>query len=159
MLATGACAMLLGAALLFTRSAALAQSNTGQERPSGRGQRELPDVEASMKAVERSLEKLTPQVSDAARLDENLRLIGEAQRACAAAKMQAVPKEALPKAADAAAREKATGEYRRELLAVMRKLLDVELALLDGNGAGAAALLKEIQAQREAAHTRLGIKD
>jgi hypothetical protein len=111
-----------------------------------------------MKLMNRTLKQLRAQLSDATKRDENLRLIGEMQRGCVNAK-SGKPEQILADAKDDPARAKISAEFRRELIAVMRKLLDAELSIADGKPEAAAAALDEVEKLREHAHEELGVRE
>lgn len=135
-----------------------------QERPRGEGRR--PDgpggggsVEGAMKLTNRSLKALNDQIGDASKKRENLKLISDAERGIATAKALPLPDEFTKKATDEAAKSKIADDSRRELVAVLRALLDVETAIDDGKLDVAKAKLKDVLKMRDDAHERLGVKE
>ncbi|MFN0135374.1 MAG: hypothetical protein ACKVS9_04565 [Phycisphaerae bacterium] len=166
-------ATVLGATLIPSGGSALAQDKPeGGERPrqarqEGEGREggregrraEGPSVEGAMKGMNRAARALKDSIGDAAKNDENLKLVSDLQRACVGAKGMPVPAEVLSKAADDAARTKMSSDYRRGLLAAARLLLDLEEALLDGKNDIAAKKFDEFQKARDAGHAAMGFKD
>jgi hypothetical protein len=124
-------------------------------QPDGRGA-EQPSVEASMKGMNRALGQLRDQVADATKKDICLKLIGDAQRGCIAAKGGQPPQ--IQDLKDEAARAKAAESYRRRLMAVARKLLDIEQSILDGKGDAARGQISEVLKMRDEAHTEFGLE-
>jgi hypothetical protein len=112
-------------------------------------------IGASMKLIANSFEKLHEQIGDTTKKDDNLRLINEMQRGAVNAKAQPLPAEVLKHAASEAARTKLTVGYRRDLIALVRKLLDIETAIADGKTDAAKAQLDEAMKIGEAAHNAL----
>lgn len=113
------------------------------------------NVGDAMGLMGRSLGKLQEQIADAAKRDENLRLINEVQRGVVAAKGQPLPPGVLQHAADAAAKTKASETYRKDLIAVMRTLLDLETAIAEEKPDAAKAHFDEVMKMADAAHGRL----
>jgi pyrimidine operon attenuation protein/uracil phosphoribosyltransferase len=111
-----------------------------------------------MKLMNRSVQRLERQVADASKKDDNLRLINEAQRGCITAK-GLVPKGPWSEEPDAAKKAAALAPYRRDLIAVARKLLDLETAIMDDRAEDAASLIKEIKKLKEEGHKEMGVKD
>lgn len=124
-----------------------------RERERGRDQ--LMSVGASMKLIGGSYEKLREQIGDAAKRDENLRLINDMQRGAVTAKGQAVPADVLKHAADDAAKTNVAENYRKDLIALTRKLLDVETEIAEGKLEEARAHLEEAVKLGDVAHGRL----
>jgi hypothetical protein len=110
-----------------------------------------------MRGMNRALRQLSQQVGDAAKKDENLRLINDLQRGCVNAKGAPFPEPLLKKAADDAARAKMTEEFRRELIKMLRLLLDIETDVFDGQGDAAKAKLEELEKLRDHAHEEMGL--
>lgn len=116
-------------------------------------------VSGSMKSIGRSLKTLRGQVEDAAKKDENLRLIGEMQRGCITAKNQPLPEKLLKDLKTDADKAKNQLLYRTDLIKLARKLLDLEEAVLNGKTAEAKKLADEVAKMRETSHEALGVKD
>lgn len=125
----------------------------------GRGQQGGVNLEASMKAMNRSIKALGGMVADPARRDEALKAVCEAQRACAACKTAALPAEYAQKAADADAKAKLEAEFRSDLRKNLRMLLDLEDAIVAGKADEAKAIVARIEALRDHAHEELGVDD
>lgn len=127
--------------------------------PGSGGQGRQASVDAGMKAMNRAARALTTQISDATKKDENIRLINEMQRGCAMAKGLPLPEGFLKDAKDDAAKATIVGEYRADMIKIMRSMIDVEEAIISGKTAEAKAGLDSIEKLRQAAHTRLGVKE
>jgi hypothetical protein len=128
----------------------------------GRGENGPPrafNLEGAMKQMNRSMKQLSEQITDPSRLDENLRLINDMQRGCAAAKGLGVPRDMLEKAKTPEEKTKLVSEFRKDLIAVMRSLLEIEESMIDGKSAYAKAKLDTIIDARDKAHKALGVKD
>ncbi len=131
----------------------------GERRgPGGPGAGGPVSVEAAMKQMGRALRQLRKQADQPAMRDDNLKLLNDMQRACAAAKSAPVPGDIIGNAADAAEKAKMTEAYRKNLVASMRLLLDIEDAVADGKGDVAKAKSDELVKLRDAAHKELGVK-
>lgn len=130
-----------------------------QRGPGGPGAREGLGADAGMKMMNRAMKALKGQISDGAKKDDNLRLVNEMQRGCVTAKGAVLPPDVLKRAKDDAEKAKWQKEYRSALLATLRKLIDVEQALLDGKGADADKLLAEIAKSRDEMHKTLGVDE
>jgi len=130
-----------------------------QRGPGGPGAREALGADAGMKMMNRALKSLKGQVTDASKKDDNLRLVGDMQRGCVIAKGSPVPADILKKAKDEAEKAKWQKEYRTSLLGVLRKLVDVEQAILDGKGSEADKLLAEIAKVRDEMHKAMGVDE
>lgn len=117
------------------------------------------DVHRSMERMDRAAEALLKSLDDPAGKNESLRLLGEMQRHCVAAKNEAVPAEVLKKAPDEETKAKWSNLYRRQLLATLRLLTDAEIAVLDHEPRKARKIMDEVQALRVAAHKELGVED
>ncbi|MDX2118945.1 MAG: cytochrome b562 [Planctomycetota bacterium] len=141
----------------------------GGERPAGEGRGERPQpggrapgqmvsVEASMKIMGRSLRTLKAQAGDATKRDENLRLVNDLQRGCVSAK-GGVPEGILKNAVTEPDKAKIKDEYRKGLVSLLKKLIDLEEAIADGKGDSAKSLVEEIGKMRDSMHEKLGVKD
>ena len=116
------------------------------------------NVGGAMKMMNRSLAKLEQQVGDTSKRQENLKLIGDVERGCILAKT--APKvRPIEKAGDDAAKTRLTETYRKDLLAVLRKALEVEDAIADGKTDAAAKAVQELIEMKDKGHKDLGIKD
>ena len=130
----------------------------GQQGRGGRQGQGAPGLDASMKGMGRALEALEASIGDASKKDENLRLLGDAQRFCASAK-NARPTEAINEAKDDAAKAKIANDYRKHLIDVLKALIDAEVATMDGKTAEAKAALGKVVALRDSGHKDFGVKD
>lgn len=128
-------------------------------QPGGPGERrggEAPNVEASMKGMNRALGQLRDQLADATKKYACLKLIGDAQRGCINAK-SGTPHQ-IQDMKEEAAKSKAAESYRRQLMAVARKLLDIEQNILEGKTDAAKALITEVLKMRDDGHTEFGVE-
>ncbi|MFO0861355.1 MAG: cytochrome b562 [Phycisphaerales bacterium] len=130
----------------------------GPGGPGGQGERRV-SVEGAMKTMNRSLKQLRAQLADASKKDENLNLVNEMQRGCVMAKGAPLPKDVLERAGDAAAQAKMKTTYRNDMIALLRMLIDLEIAVEDGKTDQAKHLLEKIEAERDRAHKEMGVKD
>lgn len=112
-----------------------------------------------MKVLNRSFERLKVTVGDATRQDSNLALLDEMERAAVIAKMQPLPKKVLDKAADDAARNRLSLTFRNDLVGLMRELLEVEHAVIQGRFDVAKSHLAEVEKLRDKAHAALGVDE
>lgn len=136
------------------------------ERPQGEGRAPQggppggpQNVGAAMKGIGRSLKQLREQIDDSAKKTENLKLIGDMERFCVQAKSLNLPPKMLKKEKDADSRTKLGESYRTELIPLLRKMLDVEQAILDGKSEDARNGLDAIEKMRDAGHEKLGVKE
>lgn len=130
----------------------------GGPRQPGPGQRRE-NVQGLMKTMNRSLRALRSQLDDATKKDENLRLVGEMQRSCVTAKTAGLPADVLGHFKGDEEKAKMAAAFRKDLIAVTRKLLDVEEDLAAGKSADAGKKLDEVIEMRKKAHDMLGVKD
>ena len=114
-------------------------------------------VKQSMSVMNRGLRTLKNQAADATKKDENLKLVGDMQRGCLAAKAL-LPERQLGRAADDAKKNEITTTYRKQLILMMDKLLKLESAILDGKGDAADKLIDEIGTLRDDSHQMLGTR-
>jgi hypothetical protein len=129
-------------------------------RPGGPGAEGRPiSIEGAMKTMNGSLRRLRGQIADPAKKVENLRLINDMQRGCVMAKGQPLPPDRVEDAKDDAAKAKLNETFRRDLMAAMRTLLDIEQDLMDGKADSAKARLEEVIKARDAAHKEFGVKE
>lgn len=131
----------------------------GGPREGGPGAERGASVGSSMKSIGRTLRTLRGQVEDASKKEDNLRLIGELQRACIASKNQPLPEKILNNSKTDADKAKAQLLYRTDLIKLARKLLDLEEAVLADKGAEAKKLAEEVAKMRETSHDALGVKE
>ncbi|MBY0396842.1 MAG: hypothetical protein K2X91_10295, partial [Thermoleophilia bacterium] len=115
-------------------------------------------LEGSMKGMDRALDALKSNIGDAAKKDENLRLLSDAERFCASAKA-ARPTDALNDAKDEAERSRLLTDFRRRLLAVLKTLIEAEEATMDGQTDKARAALEKVASMRDAAHKEFKVMD
>lgn len=138
------------------------QRPPGEGPRRGPGERGRPDaisVEGAMKGMNRALKQLGGQLSQAEKHDDNLRLINDAERFCVAAKGQPVPADVLESAKDDAARAAMSKTFRADLIAVLRKLVDIESAIADDKPDEARKLIDEVVKLRHQGHDAMGIDD
>lgn len=115
-------------------------------------------AEQAMNQINRNLRRLQRQAADSTKKVDNLKLVNEAQRGAVSAK-GAIPRGPWSEETDAAKQAQALEPYRRHLIALTRKLLDLEVAILDGKNEDATTLLADIQTLKLEAHKEMGIKD
>lgn len=127
----------------------------GEGRGPGEGRAQ--SVEGSMKGMNRSMRQLEDQLGDASKKEDNLRLVGELQRNCAAAKNGQA--NVIREMKDEAAKAKASVAYRKHLIAVMRKLLDIEESIMADKIEAAKAQMGEVAKMRDDGHKELGVED
>jgi hypothetical protein len=128
----------------------------GEPRRGGPGGQPT-NVEGAMKLMNGNLRRLKGQISDAAKKDDNLRLIGEVERGCILAKN--MQPERLQDIKDDAERAKLAATFRQDLVDLMRKLLDIEQNLIDGKNEAAASTLQEVVKMRDAGHKAMGVDE
>ena len=158
--------MLFATARLVHSQPAATQPSGGPEarqqarqRGMGRGQQVPANIEAAMKGVNRAMRQLKDQVSDPAKRDENLRLIGDMQRNAVIAKGMPLPADRLDIAKSEEDKAKLVANYRSELIRVLHKMLDLEQSIAEGKLDAAQAQLAEIQQLRESAHKEFDVHD
>lgn len=132
----------------------------GSGRPGGPGgARGVASVEAGMRGMNRALKQLRSQVTDAAKKDENLRLISDIQRSTVVAKSAPLPESVLKNAKDEAEKARLATDFRKRLIEIVRLGLDTEQDIMDGKGADAAKKLEQIVKLRDDGHAALGVKE
>lgn len=137
-----------------------AEGQPGERRgPGGAGGERRASVEGSMKAMERALEPLYRQFEEAGKREENLRLVNDAQRGCVQAKGLGVPRSLLAKKATEAEKAALTETYRADLIATLRRLLDLEEAIASGNADAAKVAIAELKKLREQGHHGMGLHE
>ncbi|MFT3684405.1 MAG: cytochrome b562 [Phycisphaerales bacterium] len=129
-------------------------------QPGGGGGRQGggPGLEGSMKGLDRTLESLKASIGDASKKEDNLRLLSDAERFAAGAK-GAKPTEALNEAKDDAERAKMMTDYRKQLLSVLKSLIEAEEATMDGHTDKAKAALDKVAEAREKGHKEFKVKE
>lgn len=140
------------------------EGGQGRERqgpPGGRegGPRTAISVEASMKVMGRALRTLKAQAGDATKREENLRLVNEMQRGCVTAKGSPVPEPLLKDAVSDPDKAKIKETFRKGLLDLLRKLVDLEEAIADEKGDAAKGLVEEVIKMRDKLHETMGVKE
>ena len=139
------------------------QQREGGQGGGGRGGQQAgggaASLEASMKAMNRTLKSLNGLVADPAKKAEALAAVSEAQRACAACKVAPLPAKFTEKAPDAEGKAKIEAEYRSDLRKNLRMLLDLEDAIVAGKADEAKAILAKIEELRDHAHEEMGVDD
>jgi len=124
----------------------------------GPGGRRADSVEGAMKGMNRALKGLNAQIADPAKKDDNLKLISSLQRNVVNAKDLPVPEGIMKLAKDDTQRAKLSETYRKNLIALMRKLLDLEEDVAAGKTSEAKAKLAEIQKMQDAGHADMGME-
>lgn len=141
-----------------TRSAQPDEPARGARR-GGRPEGAPLSVRAAMKALNRGYRQLRDQVGSSSRRDENLRIIGEMQRAAIIAKQQPIPDDLLSRTTDEEARARLARTYRSDLIATLRILLDLEEAVIAGNADAAKEKLSSLIRLRDRSHDALGVNE
>ena len=111
-----------------------------------------------MKVINRSLRTLSRQLDAADKAEDSYKAVLQAQSGCVAAR-GLVPKGPGFDDADKAKQAKALEPYRRHLIELNRKMLDLETAMLDGKADVAHKLMDDINKLKDSAHKELGVKD
>ena len=106
----------------------------------------------------RGLRTLKTQAADTNKKDENLKLVADMERGCLAAKAL-LPEKAMTKAADQSKKDEIAMTFRKQLIAMMDKLLKLETAIIEEKGSDAEKLVGEITALRDESHKKLGVKE
>lgn len=140
------------------------RSGSGQRPggPDGRGpggQGGGGSLGGSMKSMNRSLKALSAQVADASKREDNLKLIGDAERACINAKSMQPAGDAYDNAKDDAAKAKAKELFRADLMVLIRRMLDVEQAIIDGKTDVAKTGVEDLLKMREKGHKDMGVEE
>jgi soluble cytochrome b562 len=109
-----------------------------------------------MKQMNGAMRRLRDQIGDASKKEDNLKLIGDMERGAVAAK-NATPKKLrdVPEAERPAKAEK----FRRDLITLTRKLLDIEQNIMDGKNDAAKKGLEELTKIRDEEHKYFGVDD
>jgi len=175
-----------------------------------RGGGEITSVDSAMKLINRSVRRLKGQITDAAKKEDNLKLVGDIERAIVAAKGMPLPDlnaprgrgpggggrgnegggreepggalrqdpnaptttEAPPERGaqpkedakqpehkpEAAPDPKKTEEFRRELMKLLRQVIDLEQDVMDGKLDQAKTDLDKVPQIRDEAHKELGVR-
>lgn len=129
----------------------------GPGGPGGAGRAQ--SVKGAMSGINRGLRQLRTQVTDASKKEDNLRIIGDMQRACLGAKELPPPRELMNAAKDDAAKTKVAETYRGELIKAMRVLIDLEQDVLDGKTDSAKTRLADLIKTRDAGHKAVGVEE
>jgi hypothetical protein len=111
---------------------------------------ETPLAEA-MEVVETAVGKLRRTLRDPAKNAESLALLVEADTAALACKGHT---PSLTASLPEAEREAFVSAYRKQMAELLRGLLEVEIALLDGDGEAAKTALQLVREMEEPAHER-----
>ena len=116
-------------------------------------------VESSMKSMNRALKGLAAQISDPAKKSENLQLVNDLQRAAVSAKGAKLGEDVLKHAKDEAAKTEMAMKYRRDMIELVKVLLDIEEDLLDDQFYAAKSNLDKIAEMRDDGHKEMGIEE
>lgn len=139
-----------------------AQPGGGQPGGGPRGPRQpgqAESVESAMKGMNRSLRRLREQINDAAKKDDNLKLVNDMQRACVVAKGQPLPASVLARAKDDAEKAAWSTAYRADLMKSLRLMLDLEQAIIDGKSDAASAALDSLVEIKIDSHKVMGVDE
>jgi soluble cytochrome b562 len=121
--------------------------------PGGPGGQGRPvSVEGSMKSMNRAMRALKTTIGDPGKRDESLRSIWAMEAGAVAAK-SGKPDHLEGKG------DQALDEFRRDQIKLVGMMLEMETAVMDGKTDAATAVLGKIEAFREEAHKRFGVKD
>lgn len=104
-----------------------------------------------MKVIDDGLKKLRKDLQDPAKNADSLKRIAEMETAALFCKLETPPKSAKIPEAERAAFVTA---YRKELVNVVRLMLDLETALLDGDNAKAQELRKKLHDAEDPGHEK-----
>ncbi|HWB20227.1 MAG TPA: hypothetical protein VG711_08005 [Phycisphaerales bacterium] len=116
-------------------------------------------VGRSMNAMNRAITRLSGQINDASKKDENLMLIGEAERSCVSAKMAPVPQKYLDSAKDDAGKNKIKAEFHAHLLQALKMMIETEESIVADNPDAAKTSLDKLVKYRDDSHATFGVKD
>ena len=123
------------------------------EQPGGPGgEGRAPSVEGAMKRIERTMEALKLNIGDASKKEENLQAIWQIEASVVNAKRGKLEHVKGDPA-------KAQAEFRRFQMEFMRKVLDMEQAVMDGKSEDAKAAFAKLNEIRDAGHKALGVQD
>jgi soluble cytochrome b562 len=111
-----------------------------------------------MKGMDRALEALKVSIADASKKEENLRLIGDAERGAVNAK-NSRPTEMLNDAKDDATKAEIMTKFRKDLLEVLKALIDAEVATMDGKTAEAKTAIDHVITLRDKGHKDLKVDE
>lgn len=120
------------------------------------GAERTPNLERSMKEMEKLLKGIDRQLNDAAKDESTLTMVNALQAATVAAK-NIYPDNVGEHVGDA--KKKAMGDYRARMLTLLRAELKVEESLLAGDRAAARAALAAIKQQQKDGHEAYGVDD
>jgi hypothetical protein len=112
---------------------------------------ELTPLAQEMEVVESALGRLRRNLRDPAKNEDSLAILVDAQTAALTCKSQVPSMAASVPAAERAA---LVAAYRKEMASLLKHLLDVEVALLDGDNEAAKAALQLARDMEEPAHER-----
>ena len=133
---------------------ATTQASTPATRPAERAA-ERPNLERSMKAMDRALNAIARAIEDPTKDAQTLLQIDALQRATAEGK-GAPPHEIDELSGEEKAKELAA--YRTLMLNMLKAAIVLEEAVMKGDRAAAKAAIDEIQNQRKSGHSEYGVK-
>ena len=133
-------------------------SRAGSDPQDASGRSDGGSVEVAMETMSRAFKHLRDIADDGTKRDDAVRTIGEMQRACIAAKNLGLPPNVMKGAKDDAAKALLADTFRSDLIALLRKLLDLEQSVMDGKQAAIAAQLADVAKMRDDAHQSLGVR-
>ncbi len=117
----------------------------------GKKPREETPLEHNMEQIEHGIKKLRRDLKDAANNAASLEIVLGMQDAVSKCKVMIPPlTEKKPEAERAAF----VRDYRKTLIAVQKDMLDLELAILDGDQAKAQETLKRVNAAEDPGHEK-----
>lgn len=137
------------------------EGQPGERRRGGGGGEEMRSagVESSMKSMNRALKSLTAQIADPAKKTENLQLVTDLQRGAVSAKGAKLGDDMMKNAKDDAAKAAIAIEYRRDMIELVKVLLDVESDLLDDKFDSAKSHLDKAVQMRDDSHKEMGVDE
>lgn len=123
-------------------------------RRGGRGPGEGPNLHAAMEQMKRDLRTVAESIADPAKSEVTLQGLGR-MLAAAGASQSGEPKNLAEIPAEGHAAHKLA--FRRALVVLARDIADIELLVLDGKHAEAAAMLQaKVVLVRDSAHEKFG---
>lgn len=135
--------------LLFA-TACVASAVLAFASPRDEGEKEGP-LHENMEKIEHGLKKLRRDLKEATKNADSLKIVNEMQSAAQACKLETPPRTAKVPEAD---RAKFMNDYKKTLIAVQKDMLDLEIALIDGDNAKAQELFKKIHDAEDPGHEK-----
>lgn len=114
------------------------------------GEQESP-LHQAMERIERGLKKLRREVKDPAKNATSLETLLDMQDAAGKTKVMIPP---ITEKQPEAERDAFVKDYRKRMIAVQKDLLDLEIAILDGDTAKAQELVKKVSDAEDSGHEK-----